>query len=432
MIGLGVAAVAAIITWFMDRRRRKYADRATTPAAALFAGLNLVKGRGWVAEPIESYRTRTPSLWWEYTLEEERRQTRTVTDSNGRTRTETTTSWHTVETRKNAVREIEVVDDTGSALVRLEGASVVPAQVHQATFRRDDMKGILGRLLTAGNGATGRYRETEKVVAYGADLFVAGECELDEERLVPVVAKKVMVSTRSSESHVRWLTVGVLFFLLVTMVALTLGIASLIRPGEIGDPVGWVPGVAASVVLVVVAWGIVTYNRLKMVGESADRAWSLVDVQLRRRHDLIPALQRCVAAHAAHEQATQVSLAEARAAVGRAGPDDEAAALSDEAEMQTQALRSILAVAEAHPELTADASFARLQRELADTEDRIAASRTFYNDSLTILRDRCQKFPDSLIANRIRLDHRELIEARGFERTVPAVRHAFTHEPSSS
>src|SRR5690606_10520212 len=249
MIGLGVAAVAAIITWFMDRRRRKYADRATTPAAALFAGLNLVKGRGWVAEPIESYRTRTPSLWWEYTLEEERRQTRTVTDSNGRTRTETTTSWHTVETRKNAVREIEVVDDTGSALVRLEGASVVPAQVHQATFRRDDMKGILGRLLTAGNGATGRYRETEKVVAYGADLFVAGECELEEERLVPGVARKGLVSARSSESHVRWLTVGVLFFLLVTRVALTLGIASLIRPGELGDPVGWVPGVAASVVL---------------------------------------------------------------------------------------------------------------------------------------------------------------------------------------
>src|SRR5690606_6954968 len=171
---------------------------------------------------------------------------------------------------------------------------------------------------------------------------------------------------------------------------------------------------------------------LRRYSESADRARSRVVVRLRRRHDLHPALQRCVAAHAAHEQATQVSLAEARAAVGRAGPDDEAAALSDEAEMQTQALRSILAVAEAHPELTADASFARLQRELADTEDRIAASRTFYNDSLTILRDRCQKFPDSLIANRIRLDHRELIEARGFERTVPAVRHAFTHEPSSS
>jgi hypothetical protein len=425
MIGLGVAAVAAIITWLLDRRRRKYADRATTPAAALFAGLNLVKGRGWVEHPVTSYRTNTSSLWWEYTLEEERRQTRTVTDSDGKTRTETTTSWHTIETRKDLVPECEVVDDTGSALVRLEGASVVPKQVHSATFRRDDMRGILGRLLTAGNGATGRYRETEKVVEFGADLFVVGECELDEQRLVPVIAKKVMVSTRSEESHVRWLTVGVGLFALVTVAAMTIGVATLIRPREPGDPVAWGPGLVAALLLLGAAWVAITYNRLRMVAQSANRAWSLIDVQLRRRHDLIPNLQRAVASHAAHEQSTQVGVTEARAAVAEAGPADEAAALSDEAEVQTRALRTILAVAEGYPDLTADASFARLQRELADTEDRIAASRSFYNDSLTILRDRQQRFPGSLVANRVPLEHRDLIDARGFERTVPNVRHAF-------
>jgi hypothetical protein len=426
MIGSGVAAVAAIITWLLDRRRRRYADRATTPAAALFAGLNLVKGRGWVEQPLASHRTQTPSLWWEYTLEEERRRTTTTTDNKGNTTTQTTTSWHTVETRKDTVPECEVVDDTGSALVRLEGASVVPKQVHTATFRRDDVRGLVGRLLTAGNGATGRYRETEKVVAFGADLFVVGECELDEERLVPVVARKVMVSTRTEESHVRWLTVGVVVFALVTVVASTIGVATLIRPDEPGDPVAWAPGLVAALVLLAVAWVVTAYNRLRMVAQGADRAWSLIDVQLRRRHDLVPALQRCVAAHAAHEEATQVGLAEARTAVAESTPADEAAALSDEAEVQTRALRSILARAEAYPELTADASFARLQRELADTEDRIAASRAFYNDSLTIVRDRQQRFPDSLVAKRIVLRHRDLIDARGFERTVPEVRHAFT------
>lgn len=432
MIGVVIALVLGLITWGLDRRRRKYADRAVTPAAALFAGLNLVRGRGWSEQPLAAHRTGIPSLWWEYVVEEERRQTRTVSDGKGGTRVETTTNWHTIETRRDLVPQIEVVDDTGSALVRLEGASVVPEQVHSQIFTRNDMTSFLGRLLRSGNGATGRYRETERVLRYGADLFVVGECELDESRLVPVVAKKVMVSTRTVESHVRWLTVGVVSLLLATMVALTLGIASLIQPGDLGNPAGLAPGVAASLVLLAVAWGIVTYNRLKMVAESADRAWSLVDVQLRRRHDLIPALQQCVAAHAAHEQSTQVSLAQARAAVGAAGPSDEATALSDEAELQTQVLRQLVALAEAYPQLTADASFARLQRELADTEDRIAASRSFYNDSLTILKNRCAKFPDLLIANRIRLDHRELIEARGFERTVPPVRHAFDTPPVAS
>ncbi|MDZ7679201.1 MAG: LemA family protein [Acidimicrobiales bacterium] len=426
MIALGVAAVAAIVAWLLDRRRRKYADRATTPAAALFAGLNLVKGRAWTARALTSRRTGTASVWWEYTLEEERRHTRTVTDSKGRTRTETYTQWHTIETREDGLDEFEVVDDTGAAAVRLRDASVVPRQVHSEIFRSQEASGILGRILSAGSGATGRYRETENVVGYGDDLFVVGECVLDEERLVPVLSNKVMVSTRSEESHVRWLTIGVAVTVLVAMTAMAIGVATLVRPDAPTDPVAWVPGLVAGFVLLVIAWVITTYNRLRLVAQGAERAWSLVDVQLRRRHDLIPALSNCVAAHAAHEQRSVVGVTEARIASAEADPGDEAEALSDEAEAQTRALRTILAVAEDAPELTADQSFARLRRELADTEDRIAASRGFYNDSLTILRDRQQRFPGSLVASRVPVAHRDLIAARGFERTVPSVEHAFT------
>lgn len=425
MIGLGVALVAAVVAWLLDRRRRKYADRATTPAAAVFAGLNLVKGRGWTSGPIASYRTSTSSLWWEYTLEEERRHTRTVTDNKGNTRTETYTEWHIIETRKDELPEIEVVDDTGSVLVRLSGASVVPRQVHLEIFRDHQARGILGRILSAGTGATGRYREIEKVVGYGDDLFVVGECELDQERFVPVIARKVMVSTRSEESHVRWLAVGVVATVLVAVAAMTVGVATLIRPDDPAEPIAWVPGLLAALVLLVLAWGITTYNRLRLVAQGADRAWSLIDVQLRRRHDLIPSLQNCVGAHAAYEQEAMVAITEARTVAAAASPSDEAEALSDEAETQTRALRTILAVAEATPELTVDQSFQRLQRELADTEDRIAASRTFYNDSLTILRDRQQRFPGSLVAKRVPIAHRDLIDARGFERTVPSVEHVF-------
>lgn len=425
MIGLGVAAVAAVVAWLVDRRRRRYADRATTPAAALFAGFNIVKGRAWVASPRSSHRTDTASIWWRYELEEERQHTRTVTESDGRggtrTRTETYTQWHTIETRDDEVPEFEVVDDTGTALVRLAGAKVVPRQIHQEVFRRQDERGFLVRLFSAGSGATGRYRETEQVVAMGDALFVVGECTLDDDRMIPVLSHKVMVSTRTKQSHVRWLAVGVVSAVFVAIAATAIGVATMIRPHAPGDPIAWGPGLGAGLVFLALAWAVTTYNRLRLVAQGADRAWSLIDVQLRRRHDLIPALRSTVAAHAAHEEATLLAVAEVRTAA----PDDEAGQLSDEAETQTTQLRRIIAVAEATPDLTADASFARLRRELADTEDRIAASRTFYNDSLTIVRDRQRSFPSLIVARRVPIAHRDHIDARGFERTVPTIEHAF-------
>lgn len=414
MIGLGVALVAAVVAWLFDRRRRKYADLPTTPAAAVFAGLNEVKGRAWSAQPLQSHRTQTSSVWWDYELEEERRHTRTVTDSDGKTRTETYTEWHTIEKREASVPEMEVVDDTGSVIVNLSKAKVVPEQVHRRTFRQEQEGGWLARLATAGN-RTGRYRETERVVAMGADLFVVGECVLDEERLVPVLADKVMVSTRSEESHLRWLGVGVAVSTLVALVAFTIGTAHLIRPDSPGDPIAWLPGVVVALLILIAVWLITTYNRLKLVAQGADRAWSLIDVQLRRRHDLIPNLVACVQAYAQYEQDVLQAAAQARTS------DD----LADAAENQTQVLKSVIAVAEAYPELHADASFRRLQRELADTEGRIAGSRTFFNESVTLLRNRQQQFPASVVANRVTIAHRDLIDARGFERTVPSIEHDF-------
>jgi hypothetical protein len=415
MIGLGVALVAGLITWALDRRRRMYADLATTPCAAVFAGLNEVKGRAWAAEPLSSHRTQTPSVWWDYTLEEERKHTHTSTDSEGRTTTTTTTQWHTIEAREERVPELEVVDDTGSAIVRLGRAKVIPRQVHRDTFREQDNRGFFEKLLTSGN-RTGRYRETERAVAIGDDLFVVGECVLDQQRLVPILAERVMVSTRSEESHLGWLGFGVGAMALVTATALTIGVAMLVSPDEPATPVAVLPGLALTLVLLAVAWLITTYNRLRLVAQGADRAWSLIDVQLRRRHDLIPNLVRCVQAHGAYEQEALIATTAARTSTD----------LSDEAEAQTRALRTLLAVAEATPELTADQSFRRLQRELADTEGRIAGSRTFFNDSITLLRNRQHQFPASLVASRVPIAHRDLIDARGFERTVPAIEHAFT------
>src|SRR5262249_12252899 len=142
------------------------------------------------------------------------------------------------------------------------------------------------------------------------------------------------------------------------------------------------------------------------LAESVERAWTLIDVQLQRRHDLIPALARTVAAHAEHEREVLERVAQARAS---ALDGESAAQLSREAGAQTAQLKQILGVAEAHPQLGADASFLGLQRALSDTEGRIAGSRTFYNDTLLLLRNRTQSFPGVLVARRLGIADHELL-----------------------
>lgn len=422
MAALAVGIAAALGAWLVDRRRRTYTDLPTTPAAAVFAGRNEVEGRAWAPDPLTAHRTRTPSIWWHYRLEEERTHTRTVTrtDSDGHTssHTETYEQWHEVDEQGDALAEFEVVDETGSVPVRLAGAHVEPRELHQEVFRPEDDRGFLGKLF---DNRTGRYRETETAIAIGDELFVAGDALLDEASATPVIAGDPLVSTRSEESHTGWLGAGAVVLALIATAGSAVGVAFLVARDDPG-PRSIAVGIATPLLGLVGAWAATTYNRLHLLAQSIGRAWSLIGVQLQRRHDLVPSLAAAVTAHAAHER----SLLEAVTLLrwdGAATQDPRA--LSGEAVQQTAQLKEVLGRAEAYPELTADESFLRLQRELADTEGRIAGSRTFYNDTLTLLRDRSQSFPAVLVARLLDLGSRELIPADGFERTVPAVERRF-------
>ncbi|HEV7762559.1 MAG TPA: LemA family protein [Acidimicrobiales bacterium] len=447
---LAAGAVMGVAAWLVDRRRRSYADLATTPAAAVFAGRNEVKGRAWAAAPLVSHRRQVASIWWAYCLEEERRHTRTVTstDSQGHThtRTEHYTQWHVIDRKHQELPWFEVVDDTGSVPVRLDGARVEPRQVFTDTFRGDEHRGFLESMFS---NRTGRYRETEQALAVGDQLFVVGEAELDEPTCVPVLGRQVLVTTRSEESRTRGLAMGVAVLLVLALAGVVFGSTSLLAPDRPERPTAWLPGVVGSALVLTIAWSITVYNRLRLLAESTERAWTLIDVQLQRRHDLIPALAKTVTAQATHEAAALTQRARQGAAgppepaepTDRAEPAEPAEAAGDdgwqagearrtsdltgEATAQTTRLRRILGVAEAHPQLITDAAFLGLQRELADTESRIAGSRTFYNDTLLLLRNQMQRFPGVLVASRLRLAHRDPIGAEGFERTVPAVERSF-------
>lgn len=149
-----------------------------------------------------------------------------------------------------------------------------------------------------------------------------------------------------------------------------------------------------------VAW---TFNRLVRARNGVAEAWSTVDVELNRRHDLVPRLADAVRGYASHEAALFERVAEARSrATG-----GEAVAEST----LTGAIRSLLAVAEAYPELRASENFRALQEELAVTEDRIAYARGYYNAWVTEYEARRQTFPSSLVAGAFRFTSRAYYEA---------------------
>jgi len=142
-------------------------------------------------------------------------------------------------------------------------------------------------------------------------------------------------------------------------------------------------------------WLIVTYNRLIALTNRTEEAWSDIDVQLKRRYDLIPNLVETVKGYVTHERETLQKVTEARtAAMGAQSVGEHAAAEN----MLTGALKSLFAVAESYPDLKANTNFLELQRELSDTENKIQAARRFYNSVVQELQNALEQFPSNVVA----------------------------------
>ncbi|MDD3926870.1 MAG: LemA family protein [bacterium] len=163
--------------------------------------------------------------------------------------------------------------------------------------------------------------------------------------------------------------------------------------------------VALAVLLALFVVGI--YNGLVIMRNRVEEAWSDIDVQLKRRHDLIPNLVETVKGYAKHEARVFENVTQARAAAVSAGSVGEKAQAEN---MLTGALRSLFAVAEAYPELRASENFMRLQEDLSDTENKIMASRRFYNGVTRDYNIRTQTFPSNIVANAFGFMRRDFFE----------------------
>jgi len=168
-----------------------------------------------------------------------------------------------------------------------------------------------------------------------------------------------------------------------------------------------------AVVVIIIGFLWMTYNALVVARARVQESWSGIDVQLKRRTDLIPNLLETVKGYAKHEKEVFENVTKARSALMSAGNAKEA---GDADNMLTGALKSLFAVAENYPELKASDNFKSLQGELSDTETKIAASRQFYNANVLDLNTKIQTFPTMLVAGAFGFKTAEFFEAEEGER----------------
>jgi LemA protein len=174
-----------------------------------------------------------------------------------------------------------------------------------------------------------------------------------------------------------------------------------------------------AIVILVALWLISTYNGLIGLRNQTDEAWADIDVQLKRRYDLIPNLVNTVKGYATHESGVFEQVSAARsAALGAKSLPDKAAAEN----ALTGTLKTLFAVSEAYPELKANQNFLKLQDELSDTENKIQASRRFYNGNVRDLNTKIQVFPTNIFANMLGFTKRDFFElSNASERETPQV-----------
>lgn len=184
-----------------------------------------------------------------------------------------------------------------------------------------------------------------------------------------------------------------------------------------GTPVLICGGLGVLVVAVAL-FVVAIYNRLVVLRNRVDNAWSQIDVQLKRRYDLIPNLVETVKGYASHEKETLERVIQARnMAMSAQGVEQQGQAEN----MLTGALKSLFALAEAYPDLKANQSFLDLQDKLTDAENKIAYARQFYNDSVMSLNTAVETFPNNLIAGMFNFKQRQYFEAEEAASQAPKV-----------
>lgn len=182
---------------------------------------------------------------------------------------------------------------------------------------------------------------------------------------------------------------------------------------------GIILGIIVLIIIILIVALVFIYNGLVGARNKVKNAWSQIDVQLKRRADLIPNLVETVKGYASHEKSVLTEVTEARAGLMNAQTVEESQAANNKL---TETLKTLFAVAENYPDLKANTNFQELQRQLEETENKISYSRQFYNDTVLMYNNKCQMFPSNIIANTFNFQEEVFFEAEEGARESPQVK----------
>ncbi len=186
----------------------------------------------------------------------------------------------------------------------------------------------------------------------------------------------------------------------------------------VGETMDFLLPILIVIIIIILVAIVAIYNGLVTARNKVKNAWAQIDVQLNRRADLIPNLVETVKGYAAHESSVFEDVTAARAGLMNANGVKE---ISDANNQLSSTLKTLFAVAENYPELKANENFKDLQAQLAQTEDKIAYSRQFYNDTVLMYNNKCQTFPSNIFAGMFGFKEADFFEAAGEARSVPKV-----------
>ena len=389
--------------------KRTVEDVPTSKVKGVFYGLNEVKGSVKSDAPLQTYLTEAPSVWYEWKISEHWKKTESYRDKDGNRKTRTKSGWRTVDSG-GSYQSFFLKDETGELLIEPEGAKVdAPSTLSHTCSPSDPLyygKGPDGAIANS----TYRRRFSEHSLTPGDDLYVLGPAKLREDVAQPMIAESkearyYFISTKSEAQIIRSKSIWAFFIMLFSFVA-ALAVPVVAITGEIGmEPLevfrekpGWV--VLSGVVFLAVAglfYLSLLYNGLIRVRNRLTHALGLIEIQLKRRYDLIPRLLECVQEISEYEREVQKLVASVRSSA-RNLAGREAGEMGEEINQGAGLVGGLFALSEKYPNLSADQNYASFMKELVDTEDRIALARAFYNDSLLALQDRLLTFPDVLVA----------------------------------
>jgi len=420
LVGALVGLIIIIRAFHYYRRKRLINDLPTSKVKGVFIGLTELSGTAETDEPLTSYLAEKKCVYYSYTVDEywHRTVTETYTDSEGnsQTRTRTESGWKTVASGTN-VPPFYLKDDTGSIRINPDGAEVCGKEIfNKHCGRRDALyyeKGPKGAIADSAH----RRRFIEMAIPLHTKLYVVGYARERQDVVAAEIVKRkgiplFLISTRSEDHHSRGYKNK---SLMLIMFGFLVGIGTSLIVYNASDgvfsysPAAFVlPVIGLYLIFLLLGWLWTVYNSLIRLRQKVRQGWSQIEIELKRRYDLIPRIAEIVEAYRRYESGLQESVALLRA---RADILDEDGACGIEG-----LLPVMNATVEKYPDLKGSNQFISLQKTLSETEQRLALSRDYYNQICTFYNTRLEVAPDKFLARITGFQPLKLLSSSGLER----------------